>query len=271
MSDRETGLAAPPGINSVPAADNHPHGLEGLAFWNAFCGLSESNGRSGMANPSADFRKDELLASILCEARKHLDTARQNTQMLVKEQLLQMNTAMKVLDRELDQIVAKLDEVEAAAPTESIDARKVNELLAKIEKQWGFEIQTLKQELHQTILAHNHNADLVKHHKDSIAEMGERLDAPRKMTAKLPDLQRKFKGFEASLKKLQEEQKPRKMDTISKRLQDLEAKIRLYVLPYAAYPDMPSMGMPGLAGMTAGMPPGIPSIPPGMLPGAEFG
>lgn len=47
-----------------------------------------------------------------------------------------------------------------------LDAAQVGQLLARIEQQWGQEIRTLKEELHQTILAHNHNADLIKHHKD---------------------------------------------------------------------------------------------------------
>ena len=33
---------------------------------------------------------------------------------------------------------------------------------------WSIEVITLKHELWQTIQAHNHNADLLKHHKDAI-------------------------------------------------------------------------------------------------------
>jgi hypothetical protein len=33
---------------------------------------------------------------------------------------------------------------------------------------WTIEVSTLKHELWQTIQAHNHNADLLKHHKDAI-------------------------------------------------------------------------------------------------------
>merc|ERR1740123_1754299 len=40
--------------------------------------------------------------------------------------------------------------------------------IAKLEEVWEGEVGTLKHELWQTIQAHNHNADLLKHHKDAI-------------------------------------------------------------------------------------------------------
>merc|ERR1739845_37492 len=40
--------------------------------------------------------------------------------------------------------------------------------MAKLEEVWEGEVSTLKHELWQTIQAHNHNADLLKHHKDAI-------------------------------------------------------------------------------------------------------
>jgi hypothetical protein len=175
-----------------------------------------------------------------------------------------MDNLMKVLDRSLDQIVVTLDELEEPTQTEaSLGASTVTELIRKIEERWGIEIQALKQELHQTILAHNHNADLVKHHKDTIAEFRERLDAPQRSSAKIPDLQRKVKSFDASLKKLQE-QKPQKLfDTISRRLEEVEAKISLCMpSPFLGYAGMSPMGMTGLPGMPPGM-----HGPPGMLPG----
>merc|ERR1719444_303624 len=40
--------------------------------------------------------------------------------------------------------------------------------IQKLEEVWESEVSTLKHELWQTIQAHNHNADLLKHHKDAI-------------------------------------------------------------------------------------------------------
>lgn len=46
------------------------------------------------------------------------------------------------------------------------------------------QVSTLKHELWQTIQAHNHNADLLKHHKDAIDQVQARMtDALRKFVA----------------------------------------------------------------------------------------
>jgi uncharacterized protein YukE len=43
--------------------------------------------------------------------------------------------------------------------------------IAKLEEVWEGEVGALKHELWQTIQAHNHNADLLKHHKDAIDQV----------------------------------------------------------------------------------------------------
>merc|ERR1719473_1796101 len=43
--------------------------------------------------------------------------------------------------------------------------------IAKLEEVWEGEVGSLKHELWQTIQAHNHNADLLKHHKTSIDQI----------------------------------------------------------------------------------------------------
>jgi len=47
--------------------------------------------------------------------------------------------------------------------------------IAKLEEVWEGEVGTLKHELWQTIQAHNHNADLLKHHKDAIDQVQSRM------------------------------------------------------------------------------------------------
>merc|ERR1719261_1410830 len=48
--------------------------------------------------------------------------------------------------------------------------------IAKLEEVWEGEVGTLKHELWQTIQAHNHNADLMKHHKDAIDQIQVRME-----------------------------------------------------------------------------------------------
>jgi uncharacterized protein YukE len=45
----------------------------------------------------------------------------------------------------------------------------------KLEDVWEGEVGTLKHELWQTIQAHNHNSDLLKHHKDAIDQVQTRM------------------------------------------------------------------------------------------------
>lgn len=47
--------------------------------------------------------------------------------------------------------------------------------ITKLEEVWEGEVSTLKHELWQTIQAHNHNADLLKHHKDAIDQVQVRM------------------------------------------------------------------------------------------------
>merc|ERR1719329_1922773 len=47
--------------------------------------------------------------------------------------------------------------------------------IAKLEEVWEGEVSTLKHELWQTIQAHNHNSDLLKHHKDAIDSIQGRM------------------------------------------------------------------------------------------------
>eukprot|EP00435_Cladocopium_sp_Y103_P015511 s2460_g3.t2 len=56
--------------------------------------------------------------------------------------------------------------------------------ITKLEEVWEGEVGTLKQELWQTIQAHNHNADLLKHQKDAIDQVQSRMTE----TAPTPEL-----------------------------------------------------------------------------------
>merc|ERR1719343_561058 len=57
--------------------------------------------------------------------------------------------------------------------------------IAKLEEVWESEVSTLKHELWQTIQAHNHNADLLKHHKDALDQVQSTLgEAPPKHLAR---------------------------------------------------------------------------------------
>merc|ERR1719436_1162397 len=117
--------------------------------------------------------------------------------------IMRMDQQLDALSRELDNIEPR----EAAEPP--LDAEQVAQLLSKIEQQWGQEIRTLKQELHQTILAHNHNADLIKHHKDTIDALRERCMKLQNNTVKTSEIQQQLLRLDMRLKQQQKQQKQR--------------------------------------------------------------
>merc|ERR1719361_2713881 len=105
------------------------------------------------------------------------------------------------MDARLDQLIGSLDGIEQPEPVEApLDAEAVGQLLSKIEQQWGQEIRTLKQELHQTILAHNHNADLITRQKDMIDALRDKCDKLQGNNVKTTEIQAQFSRLDARLK-----------------------------------------------------------------------
>merc|ERR1719150_22733 len=138
-------------------------------------------------------------------------------------ELKQIRDAMVVMDQQLDSLIAQLDGIEPQEPAETpLDADQVGQLLSKIEQQWGQEIRTLKQELHQTILAHNHNADLIKHHKDTIDALRDRCAKLQGNNVKTPEIQQQLMRLDLRLK---QQQKQRKLEPIYDRLAALEQRV----------------------------------------------
>merc|ERR1719287_196695 len=89
-----------------------------------------------------------------------------------------MHAIMGKMDSSIDALVRQLDEIEEA-PEQDVEPQTVAQALAKLEQQWGKELGKLKQELHQTIYAHNHNADLMKHQKDALDSIRNELDTQK--------------------------------------------------------------------------------------------
>merc|ERR1719293_457464 len=162
------------------------------------------------------------------------------------------------MDGRLDQMLAQLDGVEPPAEA-PLDAEHVGQLLSKIEQQWGQEIRTLKEELHQTILAHNHNADLIKHHKDTIDALRERCTRIQGGGARGGDqIQQQLSRLDALTK---QQQTQRKMDPLFERLTNLERNVANVTAArnaaawrYLAMSQMPMMpGMRPPMGMSPAM------------------
>jgi len=225
--------------------------------------MSGSMPTSGSATGTAEGREAELQkeisGTIEAQVQRLIEQARLDTEQKVKQELKVIRDAMVMIDLGLDQLLAQLDGMEPPAEA-PLDAEEVHQLLSKIEQQWGTEIRTLKQELHQTILAHNHNADLIKLHKDTIDNLREKCAKLQSNSVKTSEIQHQLQKLDARLK---QQQKQRKLEPIFERLGALETAVAAAVAQGNAawrYPGSLPMVPPGMAlpgSLAAGVVPGM--------------
>jgi len=169
----------------------------------------------------------EVYGMIETQVAHLLEQARHDTEAKVKIELKQIRDAMVMMDQRLDQFIEQLDST--ASPGEHhqsaegpLEVEVVGQILSKLEQQWGQEIRALKQEIHQTILAHNHNADLIKHHKGTIDALRDRCSKRQAGNARTLEIQRQLLRLNAGL---QQQQKQRALEPLFERLQALEQHV----------------------------------------------
>lgn len=108
-----------------------------------------------------------IKANIIQDVQGRLLQAKRETEQKVAAELKFLHNAMHEMDQRLDMLNQRLEEVQMPQ-SEMLEDTHVIQSLAKVEQQWGKELGKLKTELHQMIFAHNHNADLMKHQKDTL-------------------------------------------------------------------------------------------------------
>lgn len=190
-----------------------------------------------------------------------LEQARIDTENKVKSELKGIWGRLQNIDAAVDDLLLQLDAVEPADRS-GMDMDSVSKNLAQVEETWGQEIKVLKEELHQTILAHNHNADLIKHHKETIDELRTRATRLNNGGAARSgaDLKAQYERLE-SLPKYQAS--TQKLEPLMERLAKLEKQLQVHFHRTGAgkggwpsgYPaGMPGFGMGGMPGRLGGMP-----------------
>jgi len=257
----------PPGMNARafgPPAEAPPPAPPGIGVpqtspsWQG-SGLgalgSPLQGPAGGTDESSQLEmKKEIANTIEVQVARLIEQARHDTETKVKMELKTIRDAMMATDARLDQMLAQLDSIEPTEPPEPpLEPAIVGQLLSKIEQRWGQEIRTLKQELHQTILAHNHNADLIKHQKDAIDALRERCMKLQSNSAKNSQIQQQLQQLDARLKT---HQKQRRLETFFERLAALEQRVALAQGSAWRYPGMPPMVTPGM-NVPQGIPPAL--------------
>merc|ERR1740117_961732 len=96
--------------------------------------------------------------------------AKHKSESTVSKEVAKIKVKMEAMSKKIKIVsdrVAKLEST-GAGPLLKSDLQKS---IAKLEEVWEGEVGSLKHELWQTIQAHNHNADLLKHHKTAIDQI----------------------------------------------------------------------------------------------------
>eukprot|EP00927_Polykrikos_kofoidii_P057065 TRINITY_DN51177_c0_g1_i1.p1 TRINITY_DN51177_c0_g1~~TRINITY_DN51177_c0_g1_i1.p1 ORF type:complete len:391 (-),score=77.50 TRINITY_DN51177_c0_g1_i1:333-1418(-) len=132
----------------------------------------------------------------------------------------------------------------AADASITVDRAFLTQKIAQLEQKWGSEVKRLKQDLHRTILAHNHNSDLMRHHRDALDEARRKLDAQTQPKAEQVDAQ--IEKVDRMLRAGQSKQ--RALDALTERLTAVEQQVG-EMFPNAPMPaPFPPM-MPGVGGL----------------------
>eukprot|EP00446_Apocalathium_sp_SHHI-4_P015401 CAMPEP_0177204720 /NCGR_PEP_ID=MMETSP0367-20130122/28486_1 /TAXON_ID=447022 ORGANISM="Scrippsiella hangoei-like, Strain SHHI-4" /NCGR_SAMPLE_ID=MMETSP0367 /ASSEMBLY_ACC=CAM_ASM_000362 /LENGTH=262 /DNA_ID=CAMNT_0018653411 /DNA_START=44 /DNA_END=829 /DNA_ORIENTATION=- len=98
---------------------------------------------------------------------KHASETKVSTEISrIKKKMEEINAKIKLVERRLAMLNPGSEPMLKGDLQRSID---------KLEEVWEGEVSTLKHELWQTIQAHNHNADLMKHHKEAIDQVQSRI------------------------------------------------------------------------------------------------
>jgi uncharacterized protein YukE len=99
--------------------------------------------------------------------------AKSKSETMVSKEVAKVNDKLKAMSEKMEAIHDRINKLDSngAGPLMKSDLQKS---ISKLEEVWEGEVGTLKHELWQTIQAHNHNADLLKHHKTAIDQITER-------------------------------------------------------------------------------------------------
>jgi len=99
--------------------------------------------------------------------------AKSKSETMVIKEVGKVNAKMQAMSSKIATIRERVNKLDSngVGPLMKTDLQKS---ISKLEEVWEGEVGTLKHELWQTIQAHNHNADLLKHHKSAIDQITER-------------------------------------------------------------------------------------------------
>lgn len=190
----------------------------------------------------------QQVEQMILQAQKDSEARVRHELSNARSQLQQMEAVINTLTERVT-TCTRQNGAGVSDSSQTVDRNFMNQKISALEQKWGSEVKALKQDLHRTILAHNHNSDLMRHHRDALDEARRKIDASAQPKADQVDAQ--IEKVDRMLRAGQAKQ--RALDALTDRLSQLEQQVE--ILPGAqlsgGYPGV----MPGLAGM--GVPPGM--------------
>jgi len=193
----------------------------------------------------------DVAAAIGQQVEQMIVQAQKDSEARVRHELTNARTQLQQMESVIGDLTQRVSNSSQRTSAGAMDTSQVvdrtfmNQMISQLEQKWSSEAKALKQDLHRTILAHNHNSDLMRHHRDTLDEARRKLDA---------SLQPKAEQVDAQIEKIDRmlragQAKQRALDALTDRLAALEHQVELLPGPYQA---MMQPGMPG-----TGMPPGM--------------
>ncbi|CAJ1393286.1 unnamed protein product, partial [Effrenium voratum] len=126
----------------------------------------------------------QQVEQMILQAKKDSEARVRHELNVARTQLQQM-----VLLQQLEDVRATLASWAIGSLDVCASTPQAGQKIKQLEQKWGSEVKALKQDLHRTILAHNHNSDLMRHHRDALEKARRELDAQPAPKAEQVDAQ----------------------------------------------------------------------------------
>jgi len=204
--------------------------------------------------PMATSLHGDVASAIGQQVEQMILQARKDSEARVKHDLTEVRARLQQMEGLIGGLTDRVSRVRSRAQKpgtdpEHVDQAFLNQSIHQLEQKWGSEVKALKQDLHRTILAHNHNSDLMRHHRDALDEARRRLDAQTQPKAEQVDAQ--IEKVDRMLRAGQAKQ--RALDALTERMTALEQQVGDLMPPSGQMPGQ--FGVPRHPNLT---PMGIP-------------
>lgn len=178
--------------------------------------------------------------------------AKSDSELRVRHELSGTKTRlaqMKGMIEEISERVIRVSRAGGAGGQDgTVDQRFLTDVVGQLEQKWSTEVKALKQDLHRTILAHNHNSDLMRRHRDALEDTKRKMDLmtlPRAEHQDIDKVERALRGGQT---------KQRAVDALAERLVDLEQQHMQMLIAAGMHGPGGLVPPPGMVGGAAGGP-----------------